>query len=77
MGKYYSSPEYKVGAIVSDWGFNNKEKARQEGRDLGAGGLCLQEGETSSTETRFRKEERRQASASLASSLKPPLAQDS
>jgi hypothetical protein len=29
--------EYKVRAIVSDWGFNKKERARRERRGLG---LC-------------------------------------
>jgi len=34
LGKYYSSVEYKVGAIVSDWGFNKKERATRGRRDL-------------------------------------------
>lgn len=47
MGKYHSSMEYKMGAIVSDRGFNKKEKAKRERRNLGGGwgGLCLQRGD--------------------------------
>ena len=67
MGKYYSSMEYKVGAIVSDRGFNKKEKAKRERRNL-VGGYSVCRGETSSTETRFRKEERK-SSASLVFSV--------
>lgn len=35
-----------MGAIVSDRGFNKKEKAKRERRNLGGGsGLCLQRGD--------------------------------